>query len=94
MPDRTLPILGAVALALFVVYVGLVITTISFAAWQTQTAHEIGERETRIAKLEATYYEQLKRVNATDPHTVGLTRPVAVRYVTAVNQTAVSFAGR
>lgn len=94
MPNRAIPVLASVAVLLFVAYVGLVITTISFAAWQSQTASAIGEREERIADLEERYFEEVRRITSADPSTYGLSRPVAVRYVTAAPGTAVSFAGR
>lgn len=94
MPSRTIPVLASVAVILFVAYVSLVVATISFAAWQSQSASMIGEREERIADLEALYFEEVKRVTSADPSAYGLARPVAVRYVTAAPTAAVSFAGR
>ncbi len=94
MSDRLIPLLGASALLLATVYLGLVVTTISFATWQTQGVAQIRETEGAIADLEAKYYESIARINSTDPSTYGLGAPVAVRYVAEVTGSTVTFAGR
>ena len=94
MSDRLIPILGAGAGLLFGVYLALVIATISFATLQTQGIAQIRETEGSIATLEADYYEAIARINRTDPSAFGLSQPVAVRYVAAVQATTVTFAGR
>ncbi len=94
MSDRLIPILGFSAVALLGVYLVLMVTAISFATWQTQSASRITELESSIAGLETEYYAAIARINRTDPSSFGLARPTAVRYVTAVRPTTVTFAGR
>ena len=92
MSDRFIPILSWTALALLCTYVALVVTTISFATWQTQQLAAIRETEGNIAAIEASYYDAIARINRTDPSVHGLGEPHSVRYVTAVSGTNVTFA--
>ena len=94
MSDKLIPVLGAITASLIGIYMTLVVSTIYFATWQTQGLAEIREIEGTIASLETQYYEAIARINRTDPGVHGLSAPTAVRYVTAVQGTNVSFAGR
>lgn len=92
MPDRTNYILGAVALALLVVYVVLMGTTIFFAALQTQLARGIDDTRTRIHALETEYYTTIAKIDSTDPYAVGLVAPKKVEYVVEARMPGLSFA--
>lgn len=92
MPDRLIPILGSIAGALALTYLAFIVATISFATWQTQSISQIRETEERIADLEEEYYDAIAVINETDPSVHGLHAPIAVRYVTAVKGTSVTFA--
>jgi hypothetical protein len=94
MPDRTNFILGLAAGALAVIYVGIMITTIIFASWQTQLARGIDDSRSRIQSLEDDYYHAIAKLDNTDPHSVGLVAPSKVEYVTAARmQNGLTFAG-
>lgn len=93
MPDRTIPLLSATAVLLFVGYLGLMVTTISFATWQTELTREIRDTEVRIASLEGRYYDLIKSVGAQDPGSFGLVEPRSVRYVAEARDNDVSFNG-
>jgi len=94
MSDKVIPVLGASTALLVGIYVTLVVTTIYFATWQTQGLSQIREIEGTIASLETEYYDAIARINRTDPGVHGLSEPLAVRYVAAVQGTNVSFASR
>lgn len=91
MPDRTISILGYSTVALIVAYLALVIVTVSLAAWQTDLAVAVHEVEGDIQELEKTYYDTVARLDSTDPGTVGLVAPTAVRYAAKIAAPAVSF---
>lgn len=94
MPDRTIFVLGSVAAALTVVYIGLMITTIFFAAWQTQLARGIDDSRSRIQALETRYYGAISKLDSTDPGSVGLVAPSKVEYVVAARMPGLTFADR
>jgi hypothetical protein len=93
MPDRTNFILGITAGALVVIYIGLMITTIVFASWQTQLARGIDDSRSRIQALEGDYYHAIAKLDSTDPYSVGLVAPSKVEYVTAARVPGLTFAG-
>ncbi|MDB5265126.1 MAG: hypothetical protein JWN64_697 [Parcubacteria group bacterium] len=90
MPDRTISILGISCGALLSVYVALVITTITFAAWQTELRASIRSTEGMISSLESEYYEHVAAITATAPSAFGLVPPASVRYAAKAPATAVS----
>ncbi|HEX8591147.1 MAG TPA: hypothetical protein VF696_00115 [Candidatus Paceibacterota bacterium] len=92
VPDRIVPMLGVAAVALVAVYIVLVITTIFFAAWQTQLASTIDETRGSIQALETEYYSAIARIDATDPSSIGLVAPAEVHYVVAARPTGLTFA--
>ena len=94
MPDRANFFLGAIAAALAVVYIGLMITTIFFAAWQTQLARGIDDSRSRIQTLETRYYSEIAKLDSTDPGSVGLVAPSKVEYVVAARMPGLTFADR
>lgn len=94
MPDRTIFVLGVVAAALVVVYIGLMITTIFFASWQTQLARGIDDTRSRIHNLENDYYGAIAKLDSTDPYSVGLVAPSKVEYVVAARMPGLTFADR
>jgi hypothetical protein len=94
MPDRTNFVLGIAVAALVIVYVGLMITTIVFASWQTQLARGIDDSRSRIQALESDYYGAIAKLDSTDPYSVGLVAPSKVEYVVAARMPGLTFAGR
>ncbi len=90
MPDRTISILSIAAGALVAVYVVLVITTVTFAAWQTDLALTARDAESTIGDLETKYYEQVGVLAATDPRSMNLGKPAAVTYATEAQAPALS----
>ncbi len=85
MPDRTISILSISCAALVAVYIGLVVVTISFAAWQTDLAGTERATESHIAELEDQYYATMARLSAMDPASEGLTLPAHVHYAVAAS---------
>lgn len=94
VPDRIVPILAIAAAAFLAVYIALMITTIFFAAWQTQLARSIDDTRTAIQALETEYYAAIARIDATDPSSLGLVAPAKVHYVVAARPTGLTFADR
>lgn len=82
MPDRTISILGAVAGSLVAMYLVLVVTTVCFAAMQTDLALQARDAESLIGSLETKYYAQVGELAATDPRAMNLAKPQAVTYAT------------
>lgn len=80
MPDRTLSILSYAASALLAVYVLLMVTTVTLAAWRTDLAEAVRDTENRIATLEHEYYDSIERIGASDPAAYGLVAPHRVTY--------------
>jgi hypothetical protein len=94
VPDRIVPMLSIAAGFLVVTYIVLMITTIFFAAWQTQLARGIDDTRARIHGLETEYYTAIARLDSTDPSSVGLVAPAKVEYVVAQRMPGLTFAGR
>lgn len=94
VPDRIVPMLAIAAGLLVAVYLALMITTIFFAAWQTQLARGIDDTRARIQGLETQYYSAIARLDSTDPSSVGLVAPAKVEYVVAQRMPGLTFAGR
>jgi len=94
MPSRTIPFLSVSVALLFMVYLGLVVTTVLFATWQTQAASSISDAEAAIGSLEERYYAQVGSLDSTNPYSLGFVQPAHVEYVAAANlPTGLSFAG-
>lgn len=94
IPNRIVPVLAVACCALVAVYIVLVVTTIFFAAWETQLARSIEESRASIQGLEDEYYDAIARIDATDPSSLGLVAPRKVEYVAATRVPGLSFAGR
>jgi hypothetical protein len=94
MPDRTNVYLGSIAAALAALYIGLMLTTVFFAAWQTQLARGIDDTRSRILALETRYYSEIAKLDSTDPGSVGLVAPSKVEYVVAARMPGLTFADR
>ena len=92
MPDRTVHFLILTAGAIFTLYVGLVIFTITLATMQTSLAAQVRETEGTIATLETTYYAAVARENQASPASVGLVAPTSVAYATEKPGEGISFA--
>lgn len=84
MPDRTISILSFTVGILVAVYLVLVVTTVSLAAWRTDLASEVRDTENAIATLERSYYDAIASIGRTDPSAVGLIAPSSVRYAAMV----------
>ena len=80
MPDRLLPMLRTAFFGLMTLYVALVISTVYFAARETDYRDAIHDTEASIAELEARYFEAVDRITKTDPSTMGLAAPSGKRY--------------
>ncbi|MBA3789022.1 hypothetical protein H0X32_01335 [Patescibacteria group bacterium] len=95
MSDRLIPILSLSCGGLVTLYIGLVVSTVFFATWQTQTVSSVRDTESAIGNLETNYYTTLTRVSAIDPHSVGYVSPSNVKYVVAVRNVSsgLTFAG-
>ncbi len=92
LPDRTVYFLLLMSGALFTVYVGLVIFTITLATVQTSLAAEVRETEGTIASLETNYYAAVAVENEAQPASVGLVAPTSVVYATEKLGEGISFA--
>ncbi len=85
MPDRTISVLAASCGALIALYIGLVVTTVSYAAWQTDLAAAMRNTDANIASLESQYYAQVARLDSVDPASIGLVTPSSVKYAVMVS---------
>jgi len=83
MPTRIIPVLSVSVGALFVVYLGLVVTTVLFATWQTQALSSIRDGQAAIGMLETQYYASIGTLDSTNPYSLGFVRPAHVEYVAA-----------
>jgi len=95
MTDRIIPALSISCGGLAILYVGLVISTIFFATWQTQAVSTITDAQSNIANLESNYYSITNRISQIDPTQVGFVEPSDVQYVAEASNASVglSFAG-
>jgi hypothetical protein len=95
MPTRIIPVLSFSAGGLVLVYLGLIVTTVLFATWQTQAASSIRDAQATIGMLETQYYASIGTLDSTDPATLGFVHPSQVEYVAAANLPGnLTFAGR
>ncbi len=88
MSDRLVPVLSLSCGALVTLYIGLVVTTIFFAAWQTQAVSSLRLTESAIGNLEANYYTTVNRISALYPTTLGFVSPAQTEYVAEVSDTS------
>lgn len=89
---RLVPLLYVLAGMLLAAYVALMVTTILFAALQTQLAQDVQDKRMEIAKLESLYYEGVAQRDATDPQSLGFVTPTTVHYVSAAKIPNLTFA--
>ncbi len=80
MPDRLLPILKGSFFSLVALYVVLVISTVYFAAAESNLREAIHDTEASIASLEVRYFTAVDQVAKSDPASYGLSHPAAKRY--------------
>ena len=92
-PDRFIPLLTILCGALGASYVGLVIMTILFATWQTQEVSTMRSTESAISLLESSYYTEVAKLDAVNPSSLGFVTPHDTRYVSAVTDPNLTFAG-
>jgi hypothetical protein len=85
MPTRIIPVLSISAGAHVMLYLGLVVTTILFATWQTQALSSIRDSQAAIGLLEAKYYASIGTLDSTNPYSLGFVHPAHVQYVAAAN---------
>ena len=88
MPDRLIPMLSISCGALTTLYVVLVVTTVFFAAWQTQAVSSVRATESAIGNLESNYYTSINKISTLNPATLGFVSPNQVEYVTKVQDTS------
>jgi hypothetical protein len=95
MPKRLIPALFLSCGTLTLTYVVLMVTTIFFAAWQTQAMSSVRSSESAIGNLEASYYTSINHLSSLNPTTLGYVSPAQVEYVTKISNTStgLSFAG-
>jgi hypothetical protein len=94
MPNRLIPVLSFSCGTLTLSYVVLMVTTIFFAAWQTQAMGSVRLAESTIGNLEANYYTTINHLSSLDPTALGYVSPGQVEYVTiAPASTGLSIAG-
>jgi hypothetical protein len=95
MSDRLIPALSISCGALTLLYVGLVISTVLFAAWQTQAVSLISSTQSQIGTLESNYYSITNRISQINPTQEGFVEPTQVQYVAEARDTSASltFAG-
>ena len=95
MSDRLIPTLSISCGALTTTYVVLMVMTIFFASWQTESVSAVRNAESQIGTLEGNYYTAMNEASALSPATLGFVTPVKVEYVsTAVDASAgLTFAG-
>ncbi|MBP6860527.1 MAG: hypothetical protein KBC38_03145 [Candidatus Pacebacteria bacterium] len=66
--------------ALVAVYIALIISTVYFAALESDLREAIHDTEASIAALEVKYFSAVDAVAKSDPSAHGLTHPAAKRY--------------
>ena len=95
MSDRLIPALSISCGSLTVLYVGLVISTIFFATWQTQAMSSISNAQSNIGTLETNYYTIMSRLSEINPTQAGFVDPSNVQYVAETRDASagLSFAG-
>jgi hypothetical protein len=81
MPDRLIPILSLSCGTLTTLYVGLMVTTIFFASWQSEAMNSVRTTESQIGNLESQYYTAMNKVTNENPETLGFVTPAHVAYV-------------
>jgi hypothetical protein len=76
-------------------YVGLMVATIFFAAWQTQAVNSVRTTQSAIGNLEANYYQAVNHLSGLNPASQGYVSPTQVEYVaeSVETSTGLSFAG-
>ncbi|MDR3548499.1 MAG: hypothetical protein P4M11_09595 [Candidatus Pacebacteria bacterium] len=95
MTDRIIPTLGISCGALTILYIGLMISTIFFAAWQTQSVSTVNNLQSQIGNLENNYYTLTSHISQINPTSVGFVEPSQVQYVAEANNASagLTFAG-
>ena len=95
MSDRLIPALSISCGSLTVLYIGLVISTIFFATWQTQAMSSISNAQSNIGTLETNYYTIMNRLSEINPTQAGFVDPSNVQYVAEARDASagLSFAG-
>ncbi len=83
IPDRFVPILGAIFFALVGTYVCLLTATIFFAASQAELADTLLSAEAEVATLEGVYLAQVEEVTRRPLAEYGFVRPKTVQYAQA-----------
>lgn len=89
---RLIPLLTALVGTLLAAYVALIVTTILYAALQTQLAQNVQDKRMQIAKLESSYYASVASLDSTDPHALGYVTPQHVQYIAAAALPNLTFA--
>lgn len=93
-PARLISLLGCACGALAGIYLILMATTVLFAAWRTELAHQVRELEGDIGALETEYYETIGKLNDMDPYAIGFVNPRTVGYVVEASATGLTRADR
>ena len=95
MSDRLIPALSISCGTLTVLYMTLMVATIFFASWETESVSAVRSIQGQIGNLEANYYTALNSASTLNPETLGFVTPSQVKYVSAVQDESagLSFAG-
>jgi hypothetical protein len=95
MSDRIIPALSISCGALTLMYMVLMVMTISFATWQTESVNSVRSAESAIGTLEANYYTAMNHASSLNPATLGYVAPTQVEYVAEAtsNSSNLTFAG-
>jgi hypothetical protein len=89
-PAKLISLLAYACGGLTALYLVLMATTVFFAAWQTELAHQVREMEGDIGALEASYYETIGKLNDMDPYAIGFVSPRVVGYVVETTDTGLT----
>lgn len=85
-------VLGMMAGAMLVIYLGLMVSTVLHAALQTQLAKNVRDAQTDITRLETSYYAAMATIDDADPYALGFVPAKKVTYVNATQNTGLSLA--
>lgn len=92
-PAKSLSYLMLVCVAVFAVYVVLMVGALYFASSATELASAARTKEADVVALEIKYYAAIAELTETDPASFGYVTPSVVVYVEALGAPALSRAG-
>ncbi|HVW71762.1 MAG TPA: hypothetical protein VHB93_01260 [Candidatus Paceibacterota bacterium] len=93
MPNRLITYLGTTFGVVIATYLSMVVFTVYLASEQTRLGSQIGDTEASIGTLEASYYQQVTKIDAIDPAALGFVQPQAREYARAATAPVLTRAG-